>query len=115
MGPQNAIAGEGNYGTDLPQTTPTVPDLMAERNMVKFSKTNEFKRLKEVLEQRMDYYRAFAPGSPYASPIAYRDLPNDERGWRTLVADVLIEEFQGLINAYEQASDIVNDANTKKK
>lgn len=113
MGPQNALIGDDNYGTTLPETQlAPQQDISAERKMARFSKTAEFKKLKQVLEARMDHYRQFAPGTNY---IGYRDLPNSERGYRSLVADIVIEEFQGLINAYEQAIQIVNEAQTSKK
>lgn len=111
-GPQHGLPPDaGDYGTGMPETERSEPDLTAERHMARFSQTKEFAKLKQIIESRMGYYKQFAPGS--ANPIAYRDLSNDERGWRTLVADVLIEEFQGIINAYELAGKVVGDADEK--
>lgn len=113
-GPQHGLPPDaGNFGTDIPQTQAPEPDLTAERHMARFSQTKEFQKLKEFVESRISFYKQFAPGSAQ-DPVAYRNLPNDERGWRTLVADILIEEFNALINAYELAGNIVNDADTKK-
>lgn len=111
-GPTHGIMGDDNFGTELPQMTPAKDDLVRERHMARFSQTKEFQVLKEAMQQRMDFWGQYAPGSNQ-NPARYRDLSNDERGWRSLVADVLSEEFNSILNAYEQASQVVAEAVTK--
>jgi hypothetical protein len=115
-GPQHGLppAADGNYGTDLPQTQPSQADLTAERHMARFSQTKEFAKLEEFIQSRIDFYKLYAPGSA-TNPVAYRDLPNEERGWRTLVADILIEEFSGLINAYKYAGQVSSTTQTRPR
>lgn len=110
MGPQNVPISDTNFGTDLPNTTRPPEDLSAEINMAKFSKTKEFKKLKEVIEARVTFHMKYLPGGQ-GETIAFRDLSNEERGWRTLAADLVISELRALIEAYEQAEQVVKEAN----
>lgn len=114
MGPQNAVmGGDANYGMDMPQTEMAEPDLSRERNMARFSRTREFQALKEVVQQRIQYHTKYSPGSQ--GETAFRDMPNEERGWRSLAADLVIEELTLLINAYETANQVVADAEKAKR
>lgn len=110
MGPQNAIVGDDSFGTNLPETTPPELDLTVEKNMAKFSKSKEFQRLKEVMEGRIEFHKQYMPGGQPGTQIPFRDLPNEERGWRTLAADMVIEELRGIIGAYAEAENIVKEA-----
>jgi hypothetical protein len=112
MGAKNGIMGDENFGMDLPQSEAPKEDLTRERHMARFSQTREFKALKETMQYRMDYWRQYIPGNP--NPVQYRDLSNEERGWRALVADILIEEFGNIIGAYEQAKETVAEASKPK-
>lgn len=114
MGPQHGIMGnDANYGLDVPETQAPEADLSRERNMARFSKTAEFKALKEVIEARQRYHRLYSPGSQGETP--FRDMPNEERGWRSLAADLVISELQMLIDAYETANGVVADAEKAKR
>lgn len=116
MGPQNALPPDtGDYGTRLPTTDPVEQDLTVERNMAKFSKTKEFLTLKKVIEARIKHHTKYSPGAGGSAGVAFRDMPNEERGYRTLAADLVIEELEGIISAYEQATDIVKDADGTTK
>lgn len=94
----------------MPTTNLPEQNLAAEINMAKFSKTKEFKKLKEVIETRIEYHRQYQPGGN-GETIAFRDMSNDERGYRTLAADLVISELRALIEAYEQAEQVVKEAN----
>lgn len=98
------IIGDG-YGTDLPEMTVAEQDLTTERNAAKFSRTAEFRRLKDHLEQRMEFYRSYMPdGTPVTS------VPAAERGQQWAVANLVITEFRAVIAAYENASEVVKEA-----
>lgn len=93
------------YGTDLPQMTVAEQDLTAERNAAKFSRTAEFRRLKEHLEQRMEFYRTYMPdGTPVTT------ASSEERGHQWAVANLVITEFRAVIAAYENADAVVKEA-----
>lgn len=110
MGPQNVPISDTNFGTDLPETDQSSQDLSAEINMAKFSKTKEFKKLKEVIEARIVFHQQYMPGGR-GETIAFRDLNNEERGYRCLAADLVIAELRSLISAYEEAEQIIKQAN----
>lgn len=102
MASQHGIVGDDNFGTDLPQTTVNEDVLEPSvQRAADFARSGEYKRLKEAMESRIEYWQAYTPGAD--NPVMYRDLNNDERGWRSLVADVLISEFRSIFAAYEQA------------
>lgn len=114
-GPQHGvIGGDAMYGTELPQTETPEVDLSVERGMARFSRTKEFKALKQTIEQRKKYWRQFQPGAN-GQHIAFREMPNEERGWRSLVSDYLIEELDMLINAYETANEVVANAEKARR
>lgn len=116
MGPQNGIMGnDGGYGLNLPDTAmdEANAELADARKKARFSRTGEFQELKSKLEERMEYYKRFMPGSNGTS-IALMDMPNDERGWRCLAADCIITEFRAVIAAYEQAAQMVKDEQSKR-
>lgn len=110
-GPTNAVMGDDNFGTDLPRTeiTEAATDQSVQQ-AAEFAQGSEYKRLKAAMQSRMDYWKNYAPGAD--DPVMYRNLSNDERGWRSLVADILINEFSSIFSAYEQA---IEETKAKKK
>lgn len=114
-GPANGIIGsDAGYGLDLPETQPDEADISQERAMARFSKTAEFKALKATIEQRITYFKRYMPSSRH-DDLAFRDMPNEERGWRALAADVIIEELTNIISAYEMANEVVRDDQKRRK
>lgn len=114
MGPQHAVVGDSAF-FDMPQSRVASKDLSREAAMARFSKSAEFQTLKDNMEQRIEYYRRYQPGGS-GGDMALRDMPNDERGWRTLAADLVITEFQAVLTAYELAAEAVKDnATTRRK
>jgi len=109
QGAQNGIVGDAALPTELPQTQVPQEDLSRERNMAKFSKTEEYKALKAAIESRISFYQQFVPGGQ-AGDVAVQSLPNDERGWRWLAADNIIMEFRSILDAYEQAAEAVKNS-----
>lgn len=112
MGPQNVIIGD-NFGTEFPQPQIEDDQLNDLKNAARFSKTKEFKKLKELIEARINYWQQFVPGAGVGD-IQVDQLSNEERGWRWLAADQTIKELQRIINAYEGAEEYVKDAATRR-
>lgn len=104
-GAQNAIIGSDSFGTDLPQTQLEEENLVIEKNMAKFSKSKEFEKLKEHLEQRITYYQNFLPGG-----VPPENVPDEERGKYWAVSNMVIGELRAIIDAYEQAAQVVQNA-----
>lgn len=106
MGPngaQNGLIGE-SFGIDLPQTVVETNDLVEEKQMAKFSRTKEFKRLKEQMERRIAFYQGCLPdGRPLT------DVDTAERAQQWVIANVVIGEFKMLINQYEEAAEVTKN------
>jgi hypothetical protein len=98
-GPQNALVNQSPI--ELPQTQVQEEDLIAEKNAAKFSKTKEYKVLKEYLESRINYYQTQLPDGRSITDAKPQD-------W--IVANLVIAEFNAVLNAYEQARQAVEDS-----
>lgn len=98
-GAQNAVMGDVN---DIPVTT--VPDevLNEEKNLAKFSKSKEFNKLKEYLEGRIKFFQTQMPDG---KPLVNQDHDVLVHNWK--VANLVIGEFQALLNVYENANQVV--------
>jgi hypothetical protein len=96
----NAIIGD-DYGTSLPETIVNEDVLMEERKLAKFSKTAEFKRLKDHLESRIAFYQEYLPSG---KPILGESVTGED--WR--IANAVITEFRAVLGAYEQAKEAVD-------
>lgn len=98
---QNGIIGN-NSGIDLPLTQVDTQVLDEEKKMARFSKTDEFKRLKEHLDERITFYQTFLPDG--------RPLNSDVKAENWVIANAIIGELKAIIMAYEQANQVVADA-----
>lgn len=110
-GPVNAIVGNDSFGTDIPQTEVDDNSFKALINTAKFSKTAEFKQLKEHLESRMDFYKTYLPNG---KPVVGEQNPQ-ELGYLWLAANTVNGEFQMLIDVYENAAREVKDELARRK
>lgn len=99
FGAQNAITED--YGTELPQTQVEETDLNIERNAAKFSKTKEFQALKDHLKQRIKFYQTQLPDGKPVTEAKIED-------WK--VANLVIAEFQAVLDFYENARQVVENA-----
>jgi hypothetical protein len=100
---QNGIIGD-NYGIDLPEIEPDKAYLDEEKQMARFSKSKEFKKLKEIMQSRIDFYQQALPDG---RPITAVDAAERANLW--LNANCVIGEFNLVLNAYEQANEAVKD------
>lgn len=105
QGPQNAIMGDTDLGIDLPESRVDEQDLVNERKAARFSKTKEFKALKEYFQGRIEHYQQFLPNG---NPVEAADMAEVTANWK--VANIVIGEFNGVIQAYENAKEAVDDA-----
>lgn len=109
-GAQHGIIGDAEFGVDIPQTVVPEQDLTEERNAAKFSKTREYKRLKEHLERRIAYYQAFLPNG---ASVLEPKKSMIELGMSWTVASSIIAELKAIIDAYERAGETVADADRR--
>ena len=104
MGSNNSIIGDAQ-GIDLPQMEQDDKFLVEEKKMAKYSRSAEFKKIKEHFEAKTAYYQQFLPGN-----VPPEMVPEEERAKYWAIANILIKEFQEVINMYENASEAVKDA-----
>lgn len=103
MGPQNGIIGD-SYGTDLPSLQVDKDVLAEEKAKARFSKSKEFKRLKEQMEARIEFYQKALPDGR-----ALTAVDTTERGNMWVIANAVIGEFNMLIADYENAAEVTKN------
>lgn len=101
MEPDNVLIGDTSMGIDLPEATPDEADLREEKKMAKYSKTEEFKRIREYCQSRIDFYQTKLPNG---TEVGLEVAPSPE-DWR--VANRVIGEFKLLMNIYQTAAEAV--------
>ena len=99
----NGILGDSS-GIDLPQMEQNQDDLVEEKKMARYSKTDEFKRIQKHCQERIGFYQKYLPNG---SEVALDVRPTAE-DWA--VANRVIGELKLLMNMYDIATDAVNDA-----
>jgi hypothetical protein len=117
-GPQNAVMGEQDLPTNLPETK--VPDevLAEEKKLAKYSQTAEFKRLKDFMENRIKFYQRYLPngslveGDP-KDPMMKVTLPTgispEMMNVYWMAACLVTKEFENVLAEYAQAAEVVKD------
>lgn len=99
---QNGIADESTLV--MPQETGIDKDaLKLEKQMAKFAKSSEFKLLKDHLVGRIEFYQEFYPDGRAIN----QDVPTPEQ-W--VIANAIIGELKLIIGSFEQAAEVVTDA-----
>lgn len=104
QGAQNAVVGDITDATELPQTQIKEEDLAPEKNMAKFSKSKEYQKLKEYLESRIEFFQTYLPDG---KPLTVENI--DVNNWK--VANLVIGEFKAVLQAYENAQEVVDNVN----
>lgn len=100
---QNSIIGD-NYGIDLPSVDVDKDELDEEKRMARFSKSKEFKKLKEIMEARISFYQKALPDGR-----AITEVDTAERAQMWVVANAVIGEFKMILAAYEDANEVVKN------
>lgn len=104
-GPLNAVVGDQDLPTNLPETEVADEFLAAEKRLARYSKTKEFQELKEYIEARISFFQTYLPDG---KEIRFEDA-GDNEGWiKWVVANNIVAEFRTLLNRYELAKQNVN-------
>lgn len=104
-GPVNAVIGDEDQPTNLPDTQVAEEVLIEEKKMARYSKTAEFKRLRDFLEARIQFYQNYLPDG---RPIKDVNLPNDVLASNWKAANIVVSEFQRVLAEYDQAREAVD-------
>ena len=107
MGPQNGIVDNLPPELQTPQSNIDEKALNEEKNLAKYSKTKEFKAIKEYWEARIEFFQKFLP---FGGEVRYQ-VPNDDIAQQWVLANNMINEIQVFLNRYENAKNVVDEAN----
>lgn len=99
---QNALIGDMSE-VDLPQAQLNEKDLVTEKQMANYAKSEEFARIREYVLERVAFYQTYLPNGV---EIGLDAQPTSE-DWR--VANRIIAEFKLLIGLYETAEQVVEN------
>lgn len=104
MQPNNILLGDST-GVDLPQMQVNEQTLVEEKKMAQYSKTDEFARIQKHCQERVDFYQKYLPNGAEVA-LDVRPTPED---WA--VANRVIGELKLLMNMYDVAAEVVEEAN----
>lgn len=112
MGPSNGIMGNDSYPDEIaiPRTTVPELDLSEYERKVKYSKSAEFKMLKERLQARIEFLQVYLPGGQ-----AVADVAPEVTGAMWIGADLVIREYRSIINEYESAAETIKHELAERK
>lgn len=82
-------------------------ELEEEKKMARYSESSEYKRLKEHLEGRINFYKLYLPGG---KDIRESEANLQELGANWLLATSIINEISAIINAYESIHNAVHNS-----
>lgn len=105
MNPDNVLMGDSNMGIDLPQVVPNNKELLPEKQMANYAKTEGFKTVQDWCRLKIAYHQSFLPGNMPVTAV-----PEEERGKYWAVADLVIADLYELMNMYENAVEVVENA-----
>jgi hypothetical protein len=104
-GPQNVPMGDISDISTLPSTQLPPELLLEEKQLARFSKTREFKKLKDYLEGRITFFQNnFPDGTPIAKETDHQKIVDY---WRA--TNIVVGEFKALLDVYENANQVVKD------
>jgi hypothetical protein len=109
-GAQNAVLGDQDLPLELPQSSADADGRAEERQMAKYSESEEYRRIKDHLQDRIKFFQKYFPGG---QPV--KVLPVAEREAYWVAACVITDELQSIINDYDQIREGVKKANARSE
>jgi len=102
MEPQNTLIGDLT-GIELPRKPIDEKELADEKNMARYTKTAEFKRIQQWCANKIAFYQKYLPNGAEVG----LDVAPTMEDWR--VANRVISELQLLMNLYDNAVEAVEN------
>lgn len=107
MGPQNVIMGNQADPSTTPLSQADDSQFEELKKTARFSKSVEFKALKEYIQSRIEFYQTYLPRGE--NPAAEKELTNEQLGEQWRIGNLVNGEFKQLLTIYETAADMVKD------
>lgn len=104
-GPQNVIPDD-NFGLELPTSQIDQPQLDEEVRKARYSKTKEFKEIKQYWEDRRSFFQSYTPGG---AEIRFQ-IPDENVAQQWVLANNMINEIDAFLSRYSDAAKAVKDA-----
>lgn len=101
-GPQNGLVED--FGMGMPATEVNNEARREIEHAARFSRTGEFKKLQEYLEERIAYFQAYLPDGRAVTTVPKAEL---EGMW--VAANVIIGEYRNVLAVYDQARETVKE------
>lgn len=111
MGPQNVIMGNENP-YQLPEQQVDDSQFEELKKTARFSKSAEFKALKDYIDTRIEFYSNYLPTGK--NPAAQDTLSNERLGEAWRVANLVTGEMKTLLGIYENANSLVKDETARR-
>lgn len=103
MNPQNSLIGD-SFGTDLPEMKTDDTGKKELANKAKYSRSKEYKELKEKADQRIAFYQKFLPSGQLVGTASREEMA---RKWE--LANLIIAEFEQLFSEHEGAEQLFKE------
>ena len=105
-GPSNVIIGDKDEPIKLPQTEVKEEDIAEAQQMARYAESDEYKRVKDFLRDRIKFYQQFLPDGRKPENI---NVPDEviASNWKS--ANLVIKELQQIIDDYDSIRNIVKD------
>jgi len=103
MNPDNAIIGDMT-SVELPQAAPNEDYVNELRKKARYSKSKEFKELRELVEHRIEYYKQYVPDGRPISTVPKKEV---QELWP--LANIVIAELSAVIATYDGAVELLKD------
>lgn len=100
---QNGVPDLGSFQIPKTEIDPSLLD--EQQRMARYSKTTEFKKLKEHLENRVAFYQTKLPNG---TEVTVHNADTQQLGQQWIVANSIIGELRAIIAAYEGAAEAEN-------
>lgn len=105
----SGVVGDRDEPTVLPVTDVPVQELEEEKKLAKYSRTAEFRRLKEFMEARVKFYQRFLPSGEMVELDPKGNLqvapPRQDLTAHWMAACIVIKEFENILAEYERAAE----------
>lgn len=99
----NGIIGD-NLGIDLPQKPVDEIAINELRHKAKYSRSTEFKELREKAQARIEFYQKFLPNGQLIGTVTREEMQGK---WE--LANLLIAELRNLFDEYEGADALLKE------
>lgn len=92
--------------TDLPKTQVSPDMLIEERNRARYSKSKEFKDIREYWQARKEFFQTYTPSG---AEVRFQ-VPNEDIAQMWVLANNLINEIDAFLARYDNAAEVVKKA-----